>query len=171
MEITGEVLEKNELVRSVYSCNVDLIKWGAKWDDNKNRPYFEGHEREDVVSARTSFLKHFTEAKSLYYTVENYDSKNGWKRPIRVEDMGKPRILISHDESTFKSGETQSKRWIFPSIAPLFNKGRGRSMMLSYFIVCSEESSIFELNEDEWQEALQKYPFFPDLHLHGLSPV
>ena len=75
VELTGEVLQKNELVRSCYSCNVDLIKWGAKWDSNKNRPYFEGHEREDVVAARKLFLMHFTESKSLYYTIENFESK------------------------------------------------------------------------------------------------
>ena len=70
---------------------------------------------------------------------------------------GKPRILISHDESTFKSGETRGKRWLFPKSAPFHNKGRGRSMMLSYFTVCAEDS-IFELDEQEWNSAINEHP-------------
>jgi hypothetical protein len=157
-ELSGEIVEKGELIRSCFSCNVDLIRWGAKWDDNKNRPYFEGHERADVVESRKNFLQYFTNAKNFYYTVENTQESRSWVRPFRIEDKGKPRILISHDESTFKSGETQSKRWIFPESAPLFNKGRGRSMMLSYFIICSSENIIFELNDNEWSNAIAEYP-------------
>ena len=157
-ELTGEALEKGELIRSCYSCNVDLIKWGAKWDDNKNRPYFEGHERIDVVLSRKAFLQYFTYARDLYYTVDNTQETRPWIRPFRIEDKGKPRILISHDESTFRSGETQSKRWIFPESAPLDSKGRGRSIMLSYFIICSSTDIIFELNEQEWNDAISKFP-------------
>ena len=156
-------LKPGELIRSVSSCNVDLIKWGARWDDNKNRPYFEGHEREDVVEARKNFVRYFLDNKELYFT-ETLGPIRSWKRPIRNEIKGKPRILISHDESTFKSGEVASKRWIFPESAPLFNKGRGRSMMLSFFTVCSDESSIFQLSESEWNEAVK---FQPELNDDG----
>lgn len=34
------------LIRSEKSCRVDILKWGAKWDKNTNRPYFEGHEKD-----------------------------------------------------------------------------------------------------------------------------
>ena len=156
-------LKPGELVRSVSFCNVDLIKWGAKWDDNKNRPYFEGHEREDVVIARNNFVRYFLDHKELYFT-ETLGPIRSWKRPIRNEIIGKPRILISHDESTFKSGEVASKRWIFPESPPFFNKGRGRSMMLSFFTVCSNENSIFELCESEWNEAVK---FHPELNENG----
>lgn len=44
--------DSDELIRSEESCRADLMKWGAKWDKNKNRPYFEGHEREDVIVKR-----------------------------------------------------------------------------------------------------------------------
>ncbi len=150
-------LKPGELIRSVSSCNIDVLKWGARWDDNKNRPYFEGHEREDVVEARNKFFKYFLENKELYFT-QTLRPWRFWKRPVRSEVRGKPRILISHDESTFKSGEVASKRWIFPDSAPLFNKGRGRSMMLSFFTVCFEENPIFELSESEWEHAIKAHP-------------
>ncbi len=105
-------LKPGELIRSVSSCNNDVLKWGARLDNNKNRPYFEGHDREDVVEARNKFVKYFLENKELYFT-QTLRPLRIWKRPVRSEVRGKPRILISLDESTFKSGEVASKRWIF----------------------------------------------------------
>lgn len=49
-------------------------------------------------------------------------------------------------------------RWIFPKTAPFFNKGRGRSVMLSLFIVQHDSIDVFRLDEDEWKEAIKKYP-------------
>ena len=51
-------------------CRVDLLSWGAKWDKNCNRPYFEGHERVDVVEARTEFVYYFLKNKQFYYHTE-----------------------------------------------------------------------------------------------------
>ncbi|CAF4055548.1 unnamed protein product [Rotaria magnacalcarata] len=39
----------SELIRSVSSCRNDLRRWGATFKENGARPYFEGHERQDVV--------------------------------------------------------------------------------------------------------------------------
>ncbi len=58
-ELTNETLEAGQLVRSVASGYVDSLKWGAQWDSVKNWPYFEGHEREDVVKTKIEFVKYF----------------------------------------------------------------------------------------------------------------
>ena len=55
----GGEIEDDELIRSEASCRIDLLKWGAVWDSNKKRPYFEGHERDDVVKHRQSFIDYF----------------------------------------------------------------------------------------------------------------
>ena len=47
---------------------MDLISLGAKWDKNSNRPYFEGHERSDVVDARKEFVAYFLIKRHLYYS-------------------------------------------------------------------------------------------------------
>ncbi|CAF2977748.1 unnamed protein product [Rotaria sp. Silwood2] len=65
---------------------------------------------------------------------------------------------IGHDESTFRSGEVTSRRWISNETAPLFSKGRGRSLMLSDFMVCHPSGPFFYSNEDEWQKAITKFP-------------
>jgi hypothetical protein len=65
----------NKFIRSISSFRVDLMTWGFKYDNNKNRPYFEGHEREDVIIKRKEFCNYFTENKHLYYYTKR-DSKN-----------------------------------------------------------------------------------------------
>ncbi|CAF1138491.1 unnamed protein product, partial [Didymodactylos carnosus] len=42
--------------------------------------------------------------------------------------------------------------------APFFSKGRGRSHMLSDFLVLHPSSPFFRLNQEEWNEATKKYP-------------
>jgi hypothetical protein len=44
------------------------------------------------------------------------------------------------------------------SFQPFFNKGRGRSIMVSAFIVMHSSAQVFELNEDEWREACAHHP-------------
>ncbi|CAF1680153.1 unnamed protein product [Adineta ricciae] len=39
-------------IRSERSSQLDLRRWGAKFEANAQRPYFEGHERDDVVKHR-----------------------------------------------------------------------------------------------------------------------
>jgi hypothetical protein len=64
------------------------------------------------------------------------------------------RILIAHDESTYRSGEMPAKRWMYPELAPFYNKGRGRSLMVSGFLVINQLDYLFSLDENEWNTAL-----------------
>ena len=59
------------LVRSVASCRLDLRAWGGRFEANTQRPYFEGHERPDVVNDRENFVKYFLERKKKYFTVSD----------------------------------------------------------------------------------------------------
>ena len=145
---------EDKLIRSEESCRVDLKKWGAKWDKNKNRPYFEGHEREDVVIKRKEFIDYFIKNKDKYYYAHKDENNNTvFNLPLRDK-----RILIAHDESTFRSGEISEYRWMFPELATFFNKGKGRSIMVSSFLVQHNESDVFVLNDDEWLNAVAVYP-------------
>lgn len=76
------------LVRSVASCRLDLRRWGAKFDKNSQRPYFEGHERPDVKEHRANFIKYFLDRKECYYTITDGDSPD-WTKPTK-----NPCILI-----------------------------------------------------------------------------
>ena len=146
--------ESKKLIRSEESCRLDLLRWGAKFSKNSNRPYFEGHEREDVVEKRKEFCQYFIQFKDQYfYPFLDQECKLAWNRPLR-----KVRILLSHDESTYKSGEVSMFRWLFPGMEPFYSKGRGRSIMLSQFLVQHNFYDIFSLCEQEWKKAVAEYP-------------
>jgi len=129
----------------------------VRWEKNTNRPYFEGHERDDVVVKRIEFIDYFQKNKDLYYyphCPDNNDKKViDWNIPTRHK-----RILISHDESTFRSGEMSLYRWISSGFSSFFNKGKGRSIMVSGFITMHSSVDIFKLDDIEWKEAVENNP-------------
>ena len=56
---------------------------------------------------------------------------------------------MAHDETTIRSGDTQSYKWLHPIHSPMFNKGRGISRMVSDFIVGHGSMSCFSLRNTE----------------------
>ncbi|CAF3323584.1 unnamed protein product [Rotaria socialis] len=76
------------LARSVESCKLDLRRFGAKFTANSSRPYFLGHEREDVVKHRKEFVKYFIEREQHFYTITN-DAVPQWKTPTTT-----PAVLL-----------------------------------------------------------------------------
>ena len=127
---------------------------------NAKRPYCEGHERTDVVSVREDICKYLTKYKSLYYTQTEGDSIE-WVTPIRQEIDGveyRRRILLCHDESTLRTGETTKYKWMIHGEEPLFNKGRGRSFMESDVIVLHSSGPFLELSHSEFEKACIRYP-------------
>jgi transposase len=155
----GGEIEADELIRSEASCRIDLLKWGAVWDSNKKRPYFEGHERDDVVKHRQSFIDYFLTNIKSYYHPYPIDSADSFEMP---DNTASPKILIAHDEPTFRSNETQLKRWFFMKYAVFFNKCHGKSLMHSSFLVQHPTEPLFRLSESEWKDAIQKYPDLED---------
>jgi hypothetical protein len=71
------------LVRSSASCRLDLRRWGARFDQNGNRPYFEGHDRADVSQYRTKFIDYFLKRKDYYYTITDGDTPK-WTIPSKT---------------------------------------------------------------------------------------
>ncbi|CAF3129728.1 unnamed protein product [Rotaria socialis] len=144
---------ESPLIRSLSSCRLDLRRWGARYNKNSQRPYFEGHERIDVVDHLQQFINYFLDRKDFYYTVTD-DDKPLWKLSTQTP----PCILIFHDESTFKSGEVSAKRWFFGEEAPFHSKRRGRSNMVSDFLVQHNSGPFFSLSQSEYEKALAKHP-------------
>ncbi|RNA02523.1 hypothetical protein BpHYR1_001640, partial [Brachionus plicatilis] len=85
-----------------------------------------------------------------------------WIKPIE-----KPYILIFHDESTFRSNEQSHSRWMKRDQYPFISKGKGKSLMVSDFLVAHCSCPFFYLNEDEWEKAIEKYPSL--LESHGIK--
>ncbi|CAF3877071.1 unnamed protein product, partial [Rotaria sp. Silwood1] len=98
-DLTQTIKTGDDLIRSERSCRLDLRRWGARFEANSARPYFEGHERADVIAHRNEFVSHFLQHKDEYYTISDGD------QPKWIIPTHNPRVLIFHDESTFRSGE------------------------------------------------------------------
>ena len=121
-----------DLYITLKGLNRLISSWGFFWGKNKARPYINGHEREDVVKKRKEFVKYFIDQKATHHI---YVKKEYTKMEINLkisekeyywhfpDYLDKTRILIAHDESTFRSGEIQSERWLHHEYSPLFNKG------------------------------------------------
>jgi hypothetical protein len=104
-DLTGCDISQKTYVRSERMLLNDLKSWGYEWTNNKLRPYFLGHEREDVVKHREGFVKYLVERKETnYYTVSD---KGEWIMPNE-----KPCVLLFHDETINRPGEQLSKRWM-----------------------------------------------------------
>ena len=67
-------------------------------------------------------------------------------------------VFLVHDESNFRSGEVSAQRWLYGDQAPFYSKGRGRSNMLSEFLVMHPSGPFFQLSQAEYDKALRKYP-------------
>jgi hypothetical protein len=76
-------------IRSERSCQLDLRRWGAKFEANAQRSYFEGHERDDVVKHRNEFINYFLEHKDFYHTITDGETP-AWSLPVKSPQ----RILI-----------------------------------------------------------------------------
>lgn len=158
---TGENLIT--LVRSESSCKRDLIRWGAYLGKNSNRPYFEGHERVDVVEHRERFVGYFASREHFYYQIEsdqNDKEKCDWINPMRKEDdvCFKKTVLLSHDEANNRRGETSKRKWFFPGKEPLYQKGKMQSVMQSWFIMQHPSGPFLQLTEEEYEKCCKKYP-------------
>ena len=125
-----------------------------------------------VVEARKLFVQKFLSNKDNYHLVSEGEDPQ-WLTP-----KGKPTILLCmhlirlqfslltfiifclvHDEFCFRSGETTAKCWIFSEeTKSFFNKGRGKSVMISEFLVSHPDNPFFELSHEEWKAAVSRYP-------------
>ena len=80
-QLTGETKEdSNSLIISERSCRLDMRTWRAKFEKNSNRPFFEGHERSDVVAHRSDFVNYFLSRKNYYYSVPE-GNESVWQLP------------------------------------------------------------------------------------------
>ena len=86
-----QIKATQELIRSESACCRDLHRWGCKFDKNTAKPYWEGHERPDVIEARTKFVSDFLTNQEKYYRVE--EGKNvRWNIPKK-----NPTVLLCMD--------------------------------------------------------------------------
>ena len=87
--LTGDTKGDQPLVRSPQSLRLDLRRWGIRYSANKIRPYWIGHERDDVVDHRRRFVDYFSSREDDYYTVTPGEDPK-WILPVSSD----PAIIL-----------------------------------------------------------------------------
>ncbi|CAF1443844.1 unnamed protein product, partial [Didymodactylos carnosus] len=93
--------------------------------------------------------KHSEAAASNRWNTEKLDEKQA----SSDQDDEFAVFLLCHDESTFRSGGVSAKRWTIDNQTPFFNKGRGRSHMVSDFLVAHPSGPFLALTHSEYKQA------------------
>ena len=145
--LTSEMFRR--WIKTEHNCDVSgetARKWlhtlGFKQVTHTKGVYFDGHEREDVVAYRKTFVEKLSnlDRRCIYSGHE----------PILYPNE-KPLIIVHHDESTFYANADQSCYWADDSVTILKQKSLGQSIMVSDFI---EECSNDYLEYDGEQARL-----------------
>jgi hypothetical protein len=114
-----------------------LDKLGWTYGTLKNGMYLDGHEREDVVEYRRSFVERWMENERRFHRWDNDGTElprpNGFPVPGA---LGRFRlILVTHDESTFFQNDERNTGWNHATRkAKPKAKGNGQSLMVSDFL-------------------------------------
>ncbi len=86
--------------------------------------YFDGHERDDVIEDRKSYLE----------TLASYSHRMWISHSPAPNPTCRPLIRVYHDESTFYSNADQSYHWTDGSKQVLKQKSLGQAIMVSDFV-------------------------------------
>lgn len=97
--------------------------------------YVDGHEREDVIEYRKSFVQRWGEYEKRMVTYDNNGNTNPPPNGFDVPQTGRFRlILVMHDESTFYANDRRKNFWSHKSdLHTPDRKGEGPSLMISEF--------------------------------------
>ena len=117
--------------------------------------FFDGHEREDVIEYRETFLN---EMKSLLpYFVEFFE--DGTMVPKEYPDdcaVGgpdrRPIIMITHDENIFSANDGCRKVWTLYGQGILRPKGKGKGIMVSDFLLPWSRLNLLSLPPQQQED-------------------
>ncbi|OAD70636.1 hypothetical protein PHYBLDRAFT_69527 [Phycomyces blakesleeanus NRRL 1555(-)] len=108
-----------------------LISWGFHFKHLGKVVYFDGHEREDVLTYRNAWSKCMME---YYQYSEKYDNVTpSLVSYPQLPEGVKQHVFVTHDESTFYANDYQKYAWVEDGESYCLPKSEGRSIMISEF--------------------------------------
>ena len=127
--------------------------------DKKKGIYIDGHERDDVIQHRKTFLRQMVASGFLLKDrAPNDEAKEAF--PCDIESPTPERraknIFIFHDESTFNANDDQSLQWGTPDSQIIRPKSRGSGIMVSDFIM--EGQGYLRHTDEEYERSKGKDP-------------
>lgn len=108
-----------------------LEEWGYSYRPNQKAIFFDGHEREDVVSYRNQWSKRMLEymERSEFYEGEMLEEV---LEPVLDSDK-KKIVFVTHDECTFYANDGKKNFWLEKEENYIRKKSQGSSLMISEF--------------------------------------
>jgi hypothetical protein len=94
--------------------------------------YVDGHERDDVVRYRKSWLNDMSKFEARMRKYEGEDCKSAIDPVLRSGE--RQLVMVVHDESYFSAHDGHRTVWMDRDKKPIRPKGQGRSLMVSEFI-------------------------------------
>ena len=121
--------------------------------------YTDGHEREDVVKYRKTYLNKMKFLESIHKPPPTCDDGIlSWHSG--KETATRNVVFIYHDETIFFANDAPSQGWHDDmGSRQLRPKGRGKGLMISDFV--EEYNGFLSLTDEELQRAQQCDPAFP----------
>lgn len=125
----------------------------------KKGTYVDGHERDDVVEYRKTFLRRMVALGFL----NRDNAPTDEARNALPDDLETPRpavlektVVLFHDESTFQANDDQPTIWALPGTSVMRPKSKGSGIMVSDFI--EEKGGYLHLTDDEYEQAKKTTP-------------
>lgn len=121
--------------------------------------YVDGHEREDVVEYRQTFLRRMTSLGFLNASnAPTEEAKNALPSDLEPPspDVIEKTIVIFHDESTFQANDDQPTLWATKGTTVMRPKTKGSGIMVSDFV--DESNGYLALTQQEYDAAKQDDP-------------
>lgn len=121
--------------------------------------FFDGHERDDVVQARESYLRTMAEIGFLH--PDHAPTPEAARAfpvsvPLPSTEQRAKTVVFFHDESTFQSKDDQTVMWGKKGEHMLRPKSKGSGIMVSDFI--DERCGFLALTDEEFSAARREDP-------------
>ena len=139
---------------SVETSRKWMIELGFNVVRTKKGTHVDGHERDDVVEYRKTFLRRMVSLGFLNESnVPTEEAKNALPSDIRapLPEVAEKTVVLFHDESTFQSNEDQPTLWAEKGTTVMRPKSKGAGIMVSDLI--DEHSGYLQLTDEEHARA------------------
>ena len=121
--------------------------------------YFDGHERDDVIAYRKTFLREMVELGFLHpdqAPTPEAAAAFPTDIPLPSTETRNKTVVFFHDESTFLANDDQRWQWGKKGEFMIRPKSKGSGIMVSDFV--DERNGYLQLTDEEFERARSADP-------------
>ena len=165
-EWVNEDLLFNSTLEPGFPCKIateTARKWMHELGFNvmckKKGTFVGGHERDDVVEYRKTFLRRMVALGFLNRdNAPTDEAREALPADLETPPPGvlEKTMVLFYDESTFQANEDQSTVWVMPGTSVMHPKSKGSGIMVLDFI--EEKEGYLHLTDEEYESAKKKDP-------------